>query len=74
MVASIDLDARSDPTLPDPLPSLVALRTSLDLLRSLHRQTASLYAGLDSDYYDHDTFGDRTYQYHPPHHPTPHHP
>ena len=51
------------------LPSIVALRSSLSYLHQLHFATATKYAGLDKYYYDHDTFGDKQFQYHPPRHP-----
>ena len=66
MLADIDLTAHSDPASPRALPSLVALRDSLDTLHSAHTITTSIYAGLDGHFYDHDTFGDETFQYHPP--------
>ena len=51
--------------------SIVFSRTSYNFVLSMHADTTEKYEWIDSNYYDHDTFGDKTYQFHPPRHPTP---
>ena len=48
------------------LPSVAQLRLSHAHLMSLHAEVASHWAAWDARPYDHDTFGDRTFQFHPP--------
>jgi hypothetical protein len=52
--------------LPYALPTIVALGHSLEALHAMHASVTARYSALDSRVYDYDTFGDKTYQYHPP--------
>ena len=65
-LSSISLTTSSDPNSPYALPTIVALGHSLEALHAMHASVTARYSALDSRVYDYDTFGDKTYQYHPP--------